>query len=504
MGEVRRDALRRAGARFGVGLVALATCLLGGTHATFVAESVAQDARAPLPAGTRSMEVVEDGAIVRASPSDTGPRRGTLVAGARVPVRRRVAGPGCPGGAGWVEIGDDAFACESSLAPSREPPGGAAEPRVPEGALLPYRYAFVRDDATRAFARPQDYETDEYVEAYGEGFGLALDGRTRHGGVDFARTRRGLWVPEESLRPARASPFAGTVLEASGPVPAPGEPVGVGWAVRDRVIVRADGRGARAEGERAVEAHRTAGGARPGPEIARLSRLDAVRVLGFEGRPGARRGPAAWVRVQLLPPDSRVGLVAARDVAVPTLAVPPAEVGASAGLAAPAEPPERSASQRGARWLDIDVATQTLVAYEGTRPVFATLVSTGQRGRGTETPLGVHRVWVKLATSDMDDLERDDVERNYRIEAVPWVQYFQASYGLHATFWHDRFGERRSRGCVNLSPRDARWLFDFTAPVLPAGWSAILPTPRDPGTPVRVRDGTRLEPSSGTPRPSRR
>src|SRR5262249_27875431 len=102
--------------------------------------------------------------------------------------------------------------------------------------------------------------------------------------------------------------------------------------------------------------------------------------------------------------------IAARDVARPTVQARPTEVlGAD-------EP-----------WIDVDVRTQTLVAYVGDRPVYATLVSTGRAGPAMATPLGVHRVWAKLATSDMDDLEREDVARNYRIEDVPWVQFFEGS-----------------------------------------------------------------------------
>ena len=40
-------------------------------------------------------------------------------------------------------------------------------------------------------------------------------------------------------------------------------------------------------------------------------------------------------------------------------------------------PPEVDAGA-GERWIDVDLETQTLVAYEGLRPVFATLVSTGK------------------------------------------------------------------------------------------------------------------------------
>jgi hypothetical protein len=34
-------------------------------------------------------------------------------------------------------------------------------------------------------------------------------------------------------------------------------------------------------------------------------------------------------------------------------------------------------------------------------------------------------------------------------------------------FWHDAFGFRRSHGCVNLSPRDALWFFNWTDPIMP-------------------------------------
>ena len=141
----------------------------------------------------------------------------------------------------------------------------------------------------------------------------------------------------------------------------------------------------------------------------------------------------------------------------------------------------------GERWLDIDISEQVLVAYEGERPVFATLVSTGRARRGSETPLGSHRIWVKLAFSDMSNLRYEDAPSHYAMEQVPWVQYFEGSFGLHAAFWHDDFGRRRSHGCVNLSPRDAQWLFQFTGPSLPNGWDAIFPRESSPGSLVHVR-----------------
>jgi L,D-transpeptidase catalytic domain len=65
--------------------------------------------------------------------------------------------------------------------------------------------------------------------------------------------------------------------------------------------------------------------------------------------------------------------------------------------------------------------------------------------------------------------------------------FFHESIALHAAFWHDRFGDKRSHGCVNLSPRDARTVFDLLAPALPDGWYAIVSTGKQPGSRVIVR-----------------
>jgi lipoprotein-anchoring transpeptidase ErfK/SrfK len=148
-----------------------------------------------------------------------------------------------------------------------------------------------------------------------------------------------------------------------------------------------------------------------------------------------------------------------------------------------------SSARAGERWIDVDLGSQTLVAWEGETPVFATLVSTGKGREGTDnaTPKGEFRIWVKLASSNMDNLEDEDAARYYAIEDVPYVQYFAKGVGLHGAFWHRGFGHERSHGCVNLAPLDAQRLFAFTSPHLPAGWTAVLPSPLEEGTLVRVR-----------------
>jgi hypothetical protein len=141
------------------------------------------------------------------------------------------------------------------------------------------------------------------------------------------------------------------------------------------------------------------------------------------------------------------------------------------------------------RWIDVDITKQMLVAYEGTWPVYVTLVSTGKKGTADEpfdTPTGRYRIYSKQVTSNMDGATATD--GNYAIQDVPWVMYFEGSYALHGAFWHTSFGYVRSHGCVNLGPSDARWLFFWTTPFLPERWHGVTASDDNPGTTVIVRE----------------
>jgi hypothetical protein len=56
---------------------------------------------------------------------------------------------------------------------------------------------------------------------------------------------------------------------------------------------------------------------------------------------------------------------------------------------------------------------------------------------------------------------------------VPFAQNIVGPYALHAAYWHDNWGNPQSGGCINLSPIDAKWMFDFTEPKLPEGWAGV-------------------------------
>jgi lipoprotein-anchoring transpeptidase ErfK/SrfK len=153
-------------------------------------------------------------------------------------------------------------------------------------------------------------------------------------------------------------------------------------------------------------------------------------------------------------------------------------------------PPD--AAEAGAdKWIDVDTTRQLLVAYEGTKPVFMTLISSGKKNladpeKNWTTPAGVYAIREKHVTATMDgDVAADGP---YSIEDVPWVMYFQGSYALHAAFWHSSFGHPRSHGCVNMAPADARELFFWAEPRLPRGWHGVFATDGSPGTRVVVHE----------------
>ena len=144
------------------------------------------------------------------------------------------------------------------------------------------------------------------------------------------------------------------------------------------------------------------------------------------------------------------------------------------------------------KWIDISIRDQALVAYEGQRPVYVTLISSGRGGigeqgdsnpEGERTVRGTFMIHEKSISSTMDgDEDRAD---SYELQDVPFVQYFHRGFALHGAYWHDEFGKKRSHGCINLAPHDAAWLFEWTDPQVPQDWHAALNKQR--GTVVHVR-----------------
>lgn len=109
------------------------------------------------------------------------------------------------------------------------------------------------------------------------------------------------------------------------------------------------------------------------------------------------------------------------------------------------------------RWVAVDLYEQTLVAYEDDTPIYATLISSGLAR--TETNEGLFTVWARLERDGMSGAT--GAPNAYALQGVPWVMYFDDGISLHGTYWHDLFGYRQSRGCVNLTISDAKFIYQW-------------------------------------------
>jgi hypothetical protein len=154
------------------------------------------------------------------------------------------------------------------------------------------------------------------------------------------------------------------------------------------------------------------------------------------------------------------------------------------------------------KWIDVNLSTQSIVAFEGERPVFATIISSGRHNdddpaKDHRTVQGTFRVTEKHIAATMEADTASDGP--YKIEDVPWIMYFEGSYALHGAFWHSSFGKERSHGCVNMQPIDAKAVFAWTGPALPSGWHGVKSTDKNPGTRVIVHEDPKPKDEPGAP-----
>lgn len=123
------------------------------------------------------------------------------------------------------------------------------------------------------------------------------------------------------------------------------------------------------------------------------------------------------------------------------------------------------------KYIEVDLASQWLLAFENGTEVFRTRISSGLSFFGTspedrprDTPQGTMPIWSKRISRHM---EGGTIEAGWDLPGVGFVTYF-ASNGaaIHSTFWHNDYGRPRSAGCLNCSPEAARWLFRWTSPIV--------------------------------------
>lgn len=382
--------------------------------------------RAPLPAGEQDHDTYVlatdfDARVFASSRRDTwglgAIRRGTIL-----PGETRSSSRGCPGGQ-WVELEAGGLVCTNdgvTLLESPETPDRLT--LAPDlSAPLPYRYAKVTVLGAPRFGRLPTVQEERAVDdgKSVEGLGvtrtegiyfMAVDRPVERDGQVFWRSVEGQLVREEDLALVRTPRMRGEAL--SGPM----LPLAFLHLADAPAFELGDGK-----------AHPIG-----------MAEHRARFVVASEAR----------VENQSFVLSSDGLALRREDVRVARRIDRPSGVGTDE------------------RWIHVDLDEQTLVAYEGDLPVYATLVATGQPGY--DTPDGLYRVRRKYVSRRMRGPDPD--HGTYDIEEVPWVMYYHGGFALHGAYWHDEFGKTRSHGCTNVPPADARWLFLWSAPEIPRGW----------------------------------
>ena len=108
------------------------------------------------------------------------------------------------------------------------------------------------------------------------------------------------------------------------------------------------------------------------------------------------------------------------------------------------------------RWIDVNLAEQTLAVYDNRQLVFATVIASGLEPFWTKP--GLFQIFQKKETETM---RNNDLSDFYYLDNVPWTMYFDGARALHGAYWRTQFGYPQSHGCVNLSVGDSHWLFNW-------------------------------------------
>ncbi|MCU0657548.1 MAG: L,D-transpeptidase [Polyangiaceae bacterium] len=463
---------------------------LASASASSSAHALPLASAAPIPSGPHIASVQKTSWIFD-RPSKKARQIGYIREGTATPLssEKPTHGDGCPGG--WYAVEPTGFVCKdhtTTLDLSSPRYTALAEAAPARGTVLPYRYAFSRGAPlyNRVPTREEQLKTEGPREKWVEPPPL----------TPFLSGHEELAQREE--------------IKATDPVPASwkeGAPPGAPRSLVRKWIPH----GSMLAYHAAFEAEGRVWLLSPDMTVVPADRVKPFRVTRFQGvkLDEGRQLPMAWTRHDAATryrKNESGALVSTGETWPPRTAIPVTgervEVNGKGYLltredqvfaleqeVVVATPRERSrmpaSIKDDQRWIDVHIRKGTLTAYVGERPVFTTLVSPGAGGYGlssasneelvkqSATPLGVYRVTWKTRAAMMSPEDGDP--KDFWIADVPYTLYFRPPFAIHVSYWHEDFGMLKSSGCINVSPEDGRFLYDWSDPPTPPSWQGSGP-----------------------------
>ena len=123
----------------------------------------------------------------------------------------------------------------------------------------------------------------------------------------------------------------------------------------------------------------------------------------------------------------------------------------------------RTVSLDAPKYIEVNLSSQRLWAYENSQVVYASPITSGATGAGLGTATGLFSIYYKTTNTYLNGRAYG---YDYNVHVNYWMPFY-LGYGLHDASWRSSFGGSDyyyggSHGCVNLPDATAAFIYDWS------------------------------------------